>query len=117
MNGEKLNVQALTDPTVESGVASGRVLLEFAAATVGNDDAELARFREALRSELGDAGVADAAAVTSNFERMVRIADSIGIELGGRLETATEAVRSELSLERLRSRPDDSLDAGSGFAA
>ena len=106
MNGDEPNVRALADPEAESGVASGRVLLEFAAATVGDDDTELARSREALRRELGDAGVADAAAVTSNFERMVRIADSIGIELGDRLESASEEVRSELSLERLRSRPD-----------
>ncbi len=66
---------------------------------------------------MGDAGVADAAAVASNFERMVRIADSIGIELGGWMESFTEDVRADLSLDRLRTRPDDPHDLESGPAA
>ena len=109
-----MNVQALSDPTVESGVPSGRALLDFASAAVGGDDAELDRSREALRSEMGDAGVADAAAVASNFERMVRIADAIGIELGDWMESFTEGVRTDLALERLRSRPEESHDLALG---
>lgn len=38
---------------------------------------------------------------------MVRIADSTGIELGGWMESFTEDVRADLSLDRLRVRPDD----------
>ena len=58
---------------------------------------------------MGDAGVADAAAVASNFERMVRIADAIGIELGDWMESFTEEVRADLALDRLREggRPED----------
>ena len=112
-----MNVQALADPAVESGVPHGRALLEFAsaaagvaagtAAGAGAGDAQLVRTREALRSEMGDAGVADAAAVASNFERMVRIADAIGIELGDWMESFTEEVRTDLALDRLRNRPED----------
>lgn len=105
-------MRALADPAVESGVPNGRALLAFASAVTGGDDALLARAREALRAELGDAGVADAAAVASNFERMVRIADSTGIELGGWMESFTEDVRADLGLDRLRVRPDDSGRAG-----
>ena len=100
-------MRALADPEVESGVPNGRALLAFATATAGDDDARLARAREALRAEMGDAGVADAAAVASNFERMVRIADATGIELGGWMDSFTEDVRADLSLDRLRIRPDD----------
>ena len=103
-----MEVQALADPSVESGVPHGRALLDFASAVVGDDDARLARTRETLRAEMGDAGVADAAAVAANFERMVRIADAIGIELGDWMESFTEGVRSDLSLDRLRSRTDGS---------
>ncbi len=39
---------------------------------------------------------------------MVRIADSTGIELGGWMESFTEDVRADLSLDRLRVRPDGS---------
>ena len=41
-----------------------------------------------------------AAGVASNFERMVRIADSTGIELGDLLEQASADVRTALGLER-----------------
>ena len=102
-----MEVQALADPEIESGVPSGRALLAFASAVVGGDDAHLAWTREALRAEMGDAGVADAAGVASNFERMVRIADAIGIELGDWMESFTEDVRADLSLDRLRVRPED----------
>ena len=101
-----MNLQALVDPTLESGVANGRALLEFASAAVGADDACLARSREVLRSEMGDAGVADAAAVASNFERMVRIADATGIELGDWMESFTAVARSDLALDRLRGRAE-----------
>ena len=108
-----MNVRALADPAVESGVPHGRALLEYASAVVGPDDTCLARAREALRAEMGDAGVADAAAVASNFERMVRIADAIGIELGDWMESFTEAVRTDLTLDRLRGRSEDAGDRGS----
>ena len=112
-----MNVRALADPAVESGVPHGRALLEFAAAVVGPDDTCLSRVREALRAEMGDAGVADAAAVASNFERMVRIADAIGIELGDWMESFTEAVRTDLALDRLRERADEAGERESVIAA
>lgn len=107
-----MNVQALADPAVESGVAHGRALLEFASAVVEGDDRRLRHARKALRVEMGDAGVADAAAVASNFERMARIADSIGIELGDWMESFTEEVRSNLALDRLRGRPEETAARG-----
>ena len=112
-----MNVEALADPGVESGVSHGRALLVFATAVVNGGDASLAHAREALRAEMGDAGVADSAAVASNFERMVRIADSIGIELGDWMESFTAGVRSDLALDRLRERPDEARLHESGPAA
>ena len=112
-----MNVQALADPAVESGVPHGRALLEYASAVVGRDDISLSHAREALRARMGDAGVADAAAVASNFERMVRIADAIGIELGDWMESFTEAVRTDLALDRLRERVDDAGERQSATAA
>ena len=49
---------------------------------------------------LGPEAMVDAAGVASNFERMVRIADSTGIELGDLLEQASADVRDALGLER-----------------
>jgi hypothetical protein len=51
---------------------------------------------------MGVAAMVDAAAVASNFERMVRIADGTGIPLGDRLESLARPVVEELRLERLR---------------
>ena len=42
----------------------------------------------------------DAAGLASNFERMVRIADSMGIELGEDLEGLSGEARVTLGLER-----------------
>ncbi len=92
------------------------MLLGFATAVVGRDEAELTRARDALRAEMGDSGVADAAAVASNFERMVRIADAIGIELGEWMETFTEDVRTDLGLERLRNRLEEAPGPEAGTA-
>ena len=100
-----MNVLAIADPEAESGVPHGRALLDFAtaaASVAGRDDARLAEARQALRTAMGGSGVADAAAVTSNFERMVRIADATGIVLGDWMESCTEGVRADLGLDRLR---------------
>ena len=44
----------------------------------------------------------DAAAVASNFQRMVRIADATGIPLGEGLEAMSQEVREELDLGRFQ---------------
>jgi hypothetical protein len=67
---------------------------------VGNDDAAPARARDAVAAELGPEELVDAAAVASNFERMVRIADSIGIPLDGALYAMTGDLREDLGIDR-----------------
>ncbi len=53
-----------------------------------------------MTAALGAAAMVDAAGVASNFERMVRIADATGIELGDQLEQSSADVRATLGLER-----------------
>jgi len=48
---------------------------------------------------LGAGATVDAAAVASNFQRMVRIADGTGITLGA-MEQFSAPARAELDLER-----------------
>ena len=83
-----------------SGVEHGAVLIAFAEAMVGEDDAVLARARQAAIEVLGPEAMVDAAGVASNFERMVRIADSTGIQLDERMEVLSKEVRDKLHLER-----------------
>ena len=60
----------------------------------------LAQARADVTAALGPAAMVDAAGVASNFERMVRIADATGIELGDQLEQFSADVRATLGLER-----------------
>ena len=76
-------------------MAHGAELVAFAEAIVTG-----AQSRAAVAETLGPEAMVDAAGVASNFERMVRIADSTGIELGDLLEQASADVRDALGLER-----------------
>lgn len=67
---------------------------------VGDDDAVLTRARQAVVEALSPEAMVDAAGVASNFERMVRIADSTGIALDERMEVLSKEVRDQLHLER-----------------
>ena len=79
------------------------MLLAFAEALVGEDDAVLESARAELLRELGPEKLVDAASVASNFERMVRIADSTGIPLDGPMEVLSADLREELELYRFGS--------------
>ena len=80
-------------------MAHGSELVAFAEAIVTGDQT-LAQSRTTVVETLGPEAMVDAAGVASNFERMVRIADSTGIELGDLLEQASADVRTVLRLER-----------------
>ncbi len=62
---------------------------------------------EAITDPLVEQALVDAAGVVSNFERMVRIADSTGIPLGEQMEVVTATVRDELALDSFRARHQD----------
>lgn len=100
MTGETVDVKAVTDDAAaaESGVAHAAPLLAFADALVGDDTAALDVARASVRAAVGDAGLADAASVASNFERMVRIADGTGIPIDTPVQVLSEDVRAELGL-------------------
>jgi hypothetical protein len=105
MTGDDVDVRAVTEHEAapSSGVAHAETLVAFAEAIVGDDDAALARARAEVREKLGPEALVDAAAVASNFERMVRIADSTGIPLDGPLEMMSADLRGELGLGRFGS--------------
>ena len=103
MQGREIDVGAVTDTAAAaaSGVAHAETLLAFADAVVGSDDdAALARARAEVVRVLGPAALVDAAAVASNFERMVRVADATGTPLDPPMVLLTEPIRRELDLDR-----------------
>ena len=87
----------------EGDVAHAKVLMHFAESFARRDEAGLNKARAALLAEAGQEVLVDAAGVAANFQRMVRIADSIGIPLDDRNVALSAGVREQLDLQRFAS--------------
>lgn len=84
------------------GIEYGPELLRFAESLARRDD-QLEAHREALLQRAGAEVVVDAAGVAANFQRMTRIADSIGIPVDDMQAEIGQAVRQDLNLARFAS--------------
>src|SRR5262249_42163424 len=67
--------------TGDCGIPRGDLLVDFAEAVLGGDEASLARARMRLTEALGTDALVDAAAVVANFNAIDRIADATGIPI------------------------------------
>lgn len=105
IDGQAYGLEAVTcgDRDGASGVSQGPALTALAEALVQGDEVVLASARAAVLEALGPAGLVDAAAVASNFERMVRIADATGIPLDAPVAALTADLRDRLGLDRFAS--------------
>jgi len=103
--GQAFDLHAVTEgaTTARSGVAHEETLLAFTEALVSGEREALVIARTRVLHELGPEALVDAAAVASNFERMVRIADATGIPLDSFLDEMTADIRAELHLARFES--------------
>jgi len=90
----------LLDGEIDSGVANGGDLLALSEALVGGDEDDIRSVRARVIGTMGSDAVVDAIGVYSNFERMVRIADATGVELGESLTEFSEDIRADLGIER-----------------
>lgn len=84
------------------GIAHGAELMRFAEA-VARRDARLPAARQALLDAADPAVLVDAAGVAANFQRMVRIADAIGIPVDNLDSDISREVRSTLDIESFQS--------------
>ena len=82
------------------GIEYGAELMSFAESLAQRDESGLARSRTALRQAAGDKVLVDAAGVAANFQRMVRIADSIGIPFDNMQSDFANSIQTELNLAR-----------------
>ena len=101
--GEEIDLDGITDPacTEIKGIPHSEVLLKFANALMQRDAEALAKARNALVKEMGAAAMIDAAAVASNQQRMVRIADATGIPLesmGDEMDAMAEEMNEQLGI-------------------
>ena len=103
VSGEAVNLNGIVDGNeVQTGLRGGKVLIRFAEASIGDsfdDNADETRVaREAVKDELGENAMVDAAGVIANFQRMVRIADGTGIPLDTPVAMMTSSIREDLGI-------------------
>lgn len=73
-----LDLDALRDPTVPTGVPGGNLLLRLVDAVLVHTE-PLGRVHDEIIAELGPEALVDAASVFGNFEMMNRVAEVSGI--------------------------------------
>lgn len=102
LTGGSIDFEGLTDPSYTEirGVPNSRELLQFANACMGVEGADPDSARQALVDGMGAAAMVDTAGVISNFQRMVRIADAIGIPSDGPMQVMSEDLREQLGINR-----------------
>ena len=84
----------------DAGVPYGRLLVQFAEAVLGDDDAALSHARAELMTALGATGLVDAAGVVGLFNAIDRVADATGIPLEAEKAEASADFRAALGLDR-----------------
>jgi len=102
---QSINLNAIMDGGNSGEIEHGPELTAFAEAVVGADAALITQTRSALVNAAGDEAMIDAAGIASNFQRMVRIADSTGITLGD-FEQPTATIRESLGINEFRIHHD-----------
>lgn len=97
-DGTPADLDALASGDGDAGLPHGALLMAFAEAAAGVDDAALAQAREALVAAAGEAFMIDAAAVVANFEMMTRVADGTGALHGADREANAAALATRLGM-------------------
>ena len=83
----------------DTHIPHGNILIEFAEAAIGEDDARLRRARDAVAASMGAAALVDAAGIIGFFNAIDRVADSTGTPLDAQVATDTEGLRKELGID------------------
>lgn len=105
INKTEIDLQSIhgNQSSAAKGIKYGPQLLAFAESIARRDTAAITASRVALLELAGPLVVVDAAGVAANFQRMVRIADSIGIPVDDMTTELGQQVRGELNLEQFTS--------------
>ncbi len=85
------------------GVRFGGELMQFAEMIARADIDGITLARQKLTEAAGQKVVVDAAGVAANFQRMVRIADAMGIPVDNLENEVGKAVRDELAMDKYAS--------------
>lgn len=98
-NNIPVNLAAVTNPALDSGIEHGDVLLAFADAVTGADHGAVETARARLLERMGPRALVEAAAIAANFTMNDCAANAIGIPLEGVFLTDTATFRRELGID------------------
>lgn len=102
MSGTAVNIAAINENSVDSGVSFGAELLAFTDAVISRDKSEIAATSEAVAKHLGPEGVVDAAGIMTMFNVVDRVADATGIPIDeGPISDMRYGIGSELGMDHL----------------
>jgi len=102
ISGTAVDLKAVNDTSVDSGVANGAELLAFTDAVMARDERAIVRTREVVGSKLGPEAIVDAAAVITMFNIVDRVADATGIPIDdGFTKDMRYAIGGELGMSHL----------------
>lgn len=94
-----LDLDAVVDPSISSGVPGGNLLLRMVDATL-EDSGSLSQVQAEIIAELGAEALVDAASVFGNFEMMNRVAEATGIAVPVQAIDRERDLVDRLDLER-----------------
>ncbi|MFT4563552.1 MAG: hypothetical protein ACI9BW_003308 [Gammaproteobacteria bacterium] len=98
-----VNLDAVTNPKLDSGITHGSELLAFADAVTGSDHAAIIAARTALRDCMGPGALVEAAAIAGNFSKNDRASNAMGIPLESVFLADTADFRERLGIDGFQS--------------
>ncbi len=93
----------------DCGIPGGALLIDFAEAILGGDEARLARTRAAIVAAMGAAALVDAAGIAGLFNAIDRVADATGTPLEEAKAADTASLRDAIGINKfdaIRARVD-----------
>jgi len=100
-NETEVDLQAVvgSEDSAAKHIPLGAELMKFAECVAAHDAEQLADIRATLVQKAGAAVLVDAAGVAANFQRMVRIADAIGIPVDDMESSLGKSVREAIDIK------------------
>jgi hypothetical protein len=104
-NDTEIDIQGIAGDanSANEGIEYGAELMGFAEAVANHEPDSLPLARQKLLDKAGPEVLVDAAGVAANFQRMVRIADSIGIPYDNSRSDMSAQIQEDLNLNAFAS--------------
>jgi len=98
-----INLNAIADSSLNSGVENGDVLLAFADAVTGAEHGRLIEARANLLDKMGPGPLVQSAAIAANFSMNDRAANATGIPMESIFLKGSEKYRTALGINNFAS--------------